>query len=703
MSSFSLSWMLAWMLTALAVPVLTGCAADDPPVAVSPDGSLSIALQLEDGQPAYHVVADGDTLVASSALGLRLKEDDAPLGPFEATSMSTERHRETWTPVWGTDSTVVNDYREVTLRLRETSAPNRELEIVARAYDDGVAFRYRVPEQPNLDSFVIMNEGTQFRFADDHDAWWIPGNPDSYERIYQETPLSRIAALDSVDAGGNGGFADFAFPHSVSTPITLRSPARDRWLSVHEAALTDYAGMKLTATGGTTLESRLVPWPNGDKVRASAPHASPWRTLQVADRPGALIESHLIQNLNDPSRIDDPSWIEPMTYVGIWWGMHIGAYSWAYADDNHGATTERTKRYMDFAAEHNIDAVLVEGWNTGWERWGAADAFSFTESYPDFDLAEVVAYGQERGVKLIGHHETGGDVPSYERQMDDAFALYDSLGVGSVKTGYAGPIRPQPMYHHGQRMVNHYRDVVELAAEHQIMINAHEPIKPTGIARTWPNMVTREGVRGMEYNAWSAGNPPAHAVTLPFTRMLAGPLDYTPGIFDLLFADERPDRRVRTTLAKQLANEVILYSPLQMAADRIENYEAHEAFGFIERLPTDWAESHVLNAQIGDYVTIARREKGGPQWFVGAATNEEARTVSIPLDVLDDGRDYVAHVYGDVPGQDYATNPTDYRVRRGLVAATDTIAADLGRSGGIAIRLEPAGPADRTAYDRLRE
>jgi len=347
--------------------------------------------------------------------------------------------------------------------------------------------------------------------------------------------------------------------------------------------------------------------------------------------------------------------------------------------------------------------VLVEGWNTGWEGWGTADNFDFTASYPDFDLGEVVAYAKERGVELMGHHETGGDVPSYEKQMDDAFALYDSLGVRSVKTGYAGQIRPDGYYHHGQWMVNHYRDVVKTAAEHRVAINAHEPIKATGVSRTWPNMMTREGVRGMEWNASTdfPGNPPAHTVTLPFTRMLSGPVDYTPGVFDLVYPERRPDNRVRTTLSKQLANEVILYSPLQMASDMVENYEGHDAFSFISELPVDWAESDVLGAQIGDYVTIARREKSSPRWFVGTATNADAREVEVPLDFLTDGRTYVAHVYEDVPEQDYETNPTEYRIRRGLVTAEDVITADLGRSGGQALMLVTATPDDRETMEAL--
>ena len=699
----------ATILCALVL-VLTACQTGEQTTATSPSGALTIDLALHDGQPHYSVVAYGDTVVAPSPMGFTLKGDDAPMGGFAITGTSARSHNETWTPVWGTDSTVTNHYNEVSVQLRETEAPNRELHVVARAYDDGVAFRYRFPEQDGIDSLNIMAENTHFRFTEDHDAWWIPGNPDSYERIYMETPLSDIARLDSVDAGTGEGalqFAQFAFPHSANTPVTLRSPDADLWMAVHEADLTDYAGMILEANedAPTTLTSLLVPWPDGVKVKATVPHASPWRMLQIAQRPGALVESHLMQNLNEPSKIEDTSWIEPMTYIGIWWGMHLDVYSWGYEGGNHGATTERTKDYLDFAADHGIDAVLVEGWNTGWEGWGTADNFDFTESYPDFDLGEVTAYADGRGVQLMGHHETGGDIPSYERQMEDAFALYDKHGVRSVKTGYAGSIRPDGYHHHGQWMVNHYRDVVRLAAEHNVMINAHEPIKGTGISRTWPNMMTREGVRGMEWNASTdfPGNPPAHTVTLPFTRGLAGPIDYTPGVFDLTYPELRPNNRVRTTLSKQLANEVVLYSPLQMASDMIPNYRGHDAFEFIERVPADWSASHVLNAQIGDYVTIARREAGSARWFVGSTTNETARALDVPLSFLPDGQTYIAHVFEDVPDQDYETNPHDYRIRRVLVSSDDTLTADLGRSGGQAVALVPATDEDRQQYEALEE
>lgn len=667
----------------------------------SPNGTIHVAVLMDEGQPHYRVVFNDKVVVKPSPLGMRLRDAPPLRDGFEVVDIARAHVNEDWTPVWGTDAVITNHYHEMTVALEETGAPARCMDLVVRVYDDGVAFRYAWPEQPTLGDFQITAEETTFRFAEDHTTWWIPDDYDGYEWVYHKTPLHAIreeaaavsynAYLEEEEVGKPVAVVSKRdVPGAVNTPVTLRSPDGDVYLSVHEANLTDYAGMTLQASPDDpqTLVSNLVPWPDGVKVKASTPHRSPWRTIQIADTPGDLIESHLLLNLNPPSKIEDPSWIEPMTYVGIWWGMHLEQLSWG-RDGTHGATTARTKRYMDFAAEHNIGGVLVEGWNEGWESWGSDDAFDFTAAYPDFDLEAVAAYGTERGVALIGHHETGGDVPSYERQMEAAFQLYHDLGVKAVKTGYAGPIRPKGIHHHSQQMVNHYRRVVKLAAKHHIAIDAHEPIKGTGVERTWPNMMTREGVRGMEYNAWSVGNPPEHTLVLPFTRMLAGPLDYTPGIFDLTFNPDRPTRRVRTTLAKQLALMVILYSPLQMASDLVENYEDHDAFAFIEQLPADWSASRVLNAAIGASITIARQQKDGDDWFIGSATNETARTLDIPLDFLEANRTYRATIFEDAADADYCDNPHAWQQRRETVRAADMLQADLARSGGQAVILSP--------------
>lgn len=691
---------LSTVLTALLV---IACSSRNLQV-TSPDGDIRIDVELREGRPHYSVIAAGETVIEPSPLGLKFQNAEPLTDDLRVTDTELNAVDRTWNPVWGADSTIRNNYKELVVSLEETAPPNRRLDLLFRAYDDGIAFRYRLPEQPDLGDFDLTSEETYFRFAEDYNSWWIPANFDSYERTYRNTPISEIGDRDferTATAWEDLKFAEYTEPHAVNTPITMESPDQSRYLSVHEAALTDYAGMTLKAQSDRpgTFKSHLVPWPDGVKVKASTPHVSPWRMVQIADTPGDLIESHLMLNLNEPSRIEDTSWIEPIKYIGIWWGMHLGKFSWADGE-NHGATTDRAKRYVDFAAEHGIDAVLVEGWNTGWESWGEKDAFDFTEPYPDFDLEAVVEYGRSKGVALMGHHETGGDVVSYERQMEEAFQLYGDLGVPAVKTGYAGAIRPEGQHHHGQFMVNHYREVVKLAARHRIAINAHEPIKGTGIERTWPNMMTREGVRGMEWNASKEfpDNPPEHTLILPFTRMLAGPLDYTPGIFDLVYPEYRPESRVQTTLAKQLANLVILYSPVQMAADLPENYEGHPAFEFVERVPTDWDETRVINGAIADYITIARRR--GESWYLGSATDAEARTLEIPLDFLEAGRTYVAHVFEDGEESDYQNNPQAYQINRYLMAGEDLLKANLAPSGGQAVILEPATPEDLRRYPR---
>ncbi len=633
----------------------------------SPDGRIQILFQEEAGRISYQVAFDGEMLLEQSALGFRFKNAPDLGDNLRVEKVSRREFDETWQPVWGEESSIRNHFREMVLYLKETEEPNRRMQIVFRAYNDGVAFRYLLPRQPALQDVEITSEETRFRFAGNYTAWWIPADWDSYEHLYRQTPLSKVPG--------------------ANTPITLMTED-SIYLSIHEAALTDYAGMTLKKVAGTTseFECDLVPWPDGIKVRGTTPLKTPWRTIQIADRPGGLIESHLILNLNEPCALKDVSWIRPMKYVGIWWGMHIGKWTW-YAGPKHGATTERTKKYMDFAAEHHIPAVLVEGWNRGWESWlKQGTKFSFTESYPDFDLEEVVRYGREKGVVLIGHHETGGNVPDYERQMEAAMSLYERLGVPAVKTGYAGKILPDGQHHHGQWMVRHYRRVVEAAARHHLMIDAHEQIKPTGIRRTYPNMLTREGVRGMEYNAWSEGNPPEHTTIVPFTRMLAGPLDYTPGIFNILF-DPSGKHRVHTTLAHQLALYVVLYSPLQMAADLVENYRNHPAFRFIEAVPVNWDETRVLNGRIGDYVTIVRRQ--GEHWFLGSVTDENARRLNIPLDFLSPGQTYRANLYIDAPEADWKSNPTAYRISEQTVSATDTLTLQLAPGGGAAVTLRP--------------
>jgi alpha-glucosidase len=476
------------------------------------------------------------------------------------------------------------------------------------------------------------------------------------------------------------------------------------FLSIHEADLTDYASMTLAGSEDDTLLCDLVPWSDGVKVKASTPHRTPWRTIQIAENAGDLITSYLILNLNEPNVLGDVSWVQPGKYVGIWWGMHIDKYTWR-SGDRHGATTERAKRYIDFAAEHGFPRVLVEGWNEGWDGvWTKeGDRFSFTTPVDDFDVEAVSAYAAARGIKLVGHHETSAAVDNYERQLEDAFAYYRSLGIDTVKTGYTGWGREIERrdeegnligteWHHGQYMVRHYRGVVETAAKYHIMLDVHEPIKDTGTRRTYPNMMTREGARGQEYNAWSieGSNPPGHTTILPFTRMLAGPFDFTPGIFDLLFEEYRPDNRVNTTLAKQLALYVVMYSPLHMAADLPENYGDHPAFQFILDVPVDWQETRVLHARIGDYVTIARQDRDSEDWYVGSITDEDGRTLEMPLTFLEPGREYVAEVYADGADADWESNPLGIQVYEMSVDRDTILKLRLAPGGGQAIRLRPA-------------
>ncbi|OQW96523.1 MAG: alpha-glucosidase, partial [Verrucomicrobia bacterium A1] len=574
---------------------------------------------------------------------------------------------ETWKPVWGTAGQVRNRGSELAIRLRETNAPQREMELVFRAFDDGIAFRYILSAQSNLSEIAIASEETQFRFAGNHTAWWHAVDYDGDEKTYNTTPLADVQACN--------------------TPLTLRTEG-GLHLSVHEAALVDYASMTLVPVPGEAhaLRCDLVPWPDGVKVRATAPMTTPWRTVQLVDRAGGLLESHLLESLNAPCAIADTSWIEPMKYMGIWWSLHIGKETWA-AGATHGATTSNTTMHIDFAASNGIRGLLVEGWNTGWESWFGGATFSFTEAYPDFDLESLAKYAREKGVALIGHHETGGNIAAYESQMDAAFALYERLGIRAVKTGYAGKILPEGQHHHGQWMINHYQRVTEKAAAHRIALDVHEPIKPTGLCRTWPNLMTGEGVRGTEYEAWSDGNPPEHTTIIPFTRGLAGPIDYTPGIFAVTFPKYRADRRVHTTVAKQLALYVVIYSPLQMAADLPENYEGQPAFEFIREVPATWDETRALDAAIGDFVAVARRK--GDRWFIGVITDENARELELPLSFLDPDREYEARIFADGEEADWEKNPTPVDIRAQTVRRDDTLRAKLARSGGQAIILSP--------------
>ena len=647
---------------------------NDEVVVKSPNQDVSLKFNLEEGAPNYQLLYQSEELIKPSSLGFKFKDQPALSGGFELVDVKRKEVNNSWEPVWGQKSKIKNHYQQLTVHLQEKKDLQRQVKLVFRVYNDGLGFRYILPDQENLSQFNIVSEETKFQFANDNTAWWIQNDWNSYEYTYGETALSEMKP--------------------ASTPLTMKTP-QGTYLSIHEAALIDYAGMALNPSqkNNTTLKSNLAPWPDGSKVKGETPLKTPWRTIQIGADAGDLIESSLILNLNQPNKLEDTDWIQPMKYIGIWWAMHIRKASWSGWKSDHGATTENAKRYIDFAAEY-LDSqnqpigLLVEGWNQGWEfGWNNQN---YTTPYSDFDLKEVVNYAQEHGVEYIAHNETGGDVKNYLSQLDEAYDLYQELGIHSIKSGYVadnGLRKPAGHNHHGQWMVNHYLDAVKRAAEHQIMINTHEPIKATGLSRTYPNWMTREGVQGMEYNAWSAGNPPEHTTILPFTRMLSGPIDYTPGIFDIEFNQYQPKNRVHTTRAKQLALYPIIFSPHQMAADLPENYQGAEEFEFIKNVPVTWDETIVPQAEIGDYVTIARRK--GAEWYIGTITDEEPRQLEIKLDFLEDDQEYMAYIYEDGPQADYESNPTDVAIRKIKVSADDVLSASLIKSGGQAVRLVP--------------
>ena len=594
-----------------------------------------------------------------------------------------------WELPWGEQRFVNNHYNELIVELEEKDS-GRKINICFRIFDDGVGFRYIFPEQEKMDTVIIMDELTQFCLTGDHTCWWTPGDWDIYEHLYNTTKFSEIDAL--AKANHPNLLQTYIPENAVNTPVTMHTKD-GLYLSFHEANLTDYAGMTLKVdkrnlimVSGLVGSDRL-----GYKVKKVIPFNTPWCTIQISEDAKGLIESKLILNLNESNRLRNISWIKPQKYIGIWWEMHIGKSSWDYESGRHGATTENAKKYIDFAAANNISAVLVEGWNTGWGLNVKENRFDFVTPYPDYNLKEVLRYGKERGVELIMHHETFAAPRTYEKQLDTAFALMKRLGIHSVKTGYVGRIMPEGEYHHGQWMVNHYRKVVEKAAEYEIMVDVHEPIKPTGLRRTYPNLMSGEGLRGQEFNAWSSdgGNPAEHLTIVPFTRMLAGPIDYTPGIFDIKFDKYKPNNQVNTTLAQQLALYVVIYSPLQMAADLPENYIDHPAFQFIRDVGVDWDTSIVLNGEIGDFITIARKERNTDNWFLGSITDENARKINISLNFLDRKLQYDAKIYSDDVNSHWDKNPTAYKIERRTVNNSNTIELNLAPGGGTAISFIP--------------
>jgi len=669
------------------------CARDSQTSVQSPDGQTEVEFMLtQKGQPAYRLIHKDAVVIDTSLLGFDFKDAPSMNEGWNVEKTVRSKANNTWEMPWGEQKEVVNHYNQITISLKEENSPSRKLNLVFRAYDDGVGFRYVFPKQDNLQEVFITDENTQFNLTGDHKTWWIPGDWHIYEHLYNTTPFTGI---DATSKRNDPNLAQTYIPeNAVNTPVTMKTD-QGLHLSFHEADLTDYAGMTLKVLKDELMfQSELVGSDLRDyKVERKVPFETPWRTIQISKDAAGLIESNLIVNLNDPNKLGDIPWFEPMKYAGIWWEMHLGKSTWAIEGGKHGATTEHAKEMIDFAAENNIGGVLVEGWNTGWNRWiGFEDregVFDFVTPYPDYDLKEVAHYAREKGVELIMHHETSAAPRTYEKQLDTAYNLMEDLEIHAVKTGYVGEIIPKGEYHHGQWMVNHYRKVLKTAAEHQVAVNAHEPIKATGIRRTYPNAITREGLRGQEFNAWASdgGNPPEHLPIVAFTRMLAGPIDFTPGIFNIKLDPYKPNNQVNTTLAQQLALYVVINSPLQMVPDLPEYYRGHPAFQFIKDVGVNWEQTDVLNGEVGKYVTIARQERGSGNWFLGSITNEKARQMDVKLDFLEPGATYTATVYSDGEDAHWDKNPTAYKIDTVKVDANTTLELDLAPGGGTAVSI----------------
>lgn len=690
----------------------------------SPNGQLQLNFSVNSqGEPVYELFYKGKAVIKPSKLGLELKNDPGLMNGFTLADTQTSTFDETWEPVWGEVKQIRNHYNEMAVTL-DQKAQDRNIIIRFRLFDDGLGFRYEFPLQKNLNYFVIKEERTQFAMTGDHKAFWIPGDYDTQEYDFTESKLSEIRGLMKSAITGNASQTQFS-PTGVQTSLQMKT-ADGLYINLHEAALVDYSCMHLNLDDKNLIfESWLTPDAVGDKGYMQAPCKSPWRTVIVSDDARDILASKLTLNLNEPCAYEDVSWIKPVKYVGVWWEMIAGKSTWAYTDDlpsvklgetdysktkpngRHGANNENVKRYIDFAAAHDFDQVLVEGWNEGWEDWFGHSkdyVFDFVTPYPDFDVKMLNAYAKSKGVKLMMHHETSSSVRNYERHMDKAYQFMVDNGYNAVKSGYVGDIIPRGEHHYGQWMNNHYLYAVKKAADYKICVNGHEAVRPTGLCRTYPNLIGNESARGTEYEAFG-GSKPFHTTLLPFNRLIGGPMDYTPGIFDtkLDFMGDLPHGQVQTTLAKQLALYVTLYSPLQMAADLVENYEKHmDAFQFIKDVAVDWDDSEYIEAEPGDYITVARKAKGTDNWFVGGITDENARTAGFTLDFLTPGKQYVAILYADGKDADYKENPTSYQIKKGIVTNKTKISVWEARSGGFALSLIEATPAEKKSVKKWK-
>lgn len=718
----------------LIFAALSGSGAAAQETLFSPDGDLKLTFRItETGAPTYSLDFKGRPAILPSGMGLELRGDAPSLvfgteieksgygdpvslyDGFELDSVKRSKFDETWQPVWGEESSIRNRYNELAVKLIQPES-KRTMIIRFRLYDEGIGFRYEFPEQEGLTYFTICEERTQFAMTGDHTAFWIPGDYDTQEYDYTESRLSQIRSLMPQAVTPNSSQTPFS-PTGVQTALQMKSDD-GLYINIHEAALIAYACMHLDLDDERfVFTSHLTPDAQGWKGYLQAPCHTPWRTIMVTDDAREILASRMILNLNEPCAIEDTSWIKPVKYMGVWWEMITGKSDWAYTRDvpsvqlgvtdytatkpsgRHAANNDNVKRYIDFAAEHGFDQLLVEGWNVGWEDWFGHTkdyVFDFVTPYPDFDIEALNDYAHEKGIQLMMHHETSASARNYERHMEAAYDLMNRYGYNAVKSGYVGDILPRGEHHYGQWMVNHYLYAVKQAAEHRIMVNAHEAVRPTGLCRTWPNLIGNESARGTEYQAFG-GSKPFHVTLLPFTRLQGGPMDYTPGIFSMEVSKLNPDNHshVNATLANQLALYVTLYSPLQMAADVPEHYEQYmDAFQFIKDVAIDWEESRYLVAEPGDVIVAARKAKDSGNWFVGGVTDENGRTVTVSLNFLDPDKKYVATLYADAPDADYQTNPEAYEIRTGVVTGKSKLDVTMARGGGFALSIREATDDD---------
>jgi glucan 1,4-alpha-glucosidase len=673
----------------------------------SPSKEIELNFKLtSEGTPIYSISYKNKPIVLESKLGLRLKNVQNLENDFQILDSKIAEFNESWKPILGEQASILNHYNELKIALIQTKT-NIKINIIFRVFNEGVAFRYDFPKQEKLNYFIISDEISEFNLTGNHKTFWIPGDFDSNEYAYNETKISEIDT-EKIDLNNGIGMKSISGKYIVQSPLMMKT-SDNLYLNIFEAAVVNYPVMHLEVdVDKFQFKSKLVPNTIGDKAYLQTPCTSPWRTIMVSDDARKIVASKIILNLNEPCKFAETSWIKPMKYVGIWWEMHVGKATWDYAGSQnaqnngelkpsgkHGATTSNTKRYIDFAAKNGFDGVLVEGWNIGWEDWFGnwkEDVFDFTTPYPDFDLQEVNDYAKSKGIKMIMHHETSSSVANYERHLDRAFNLMKKYDYPALKSGYVGRIIPRGEFHDGQTMVNHYNFVAKRAADYKLMVNSHESSRPTGFSRTYPNYICAEAARGNEFNAWSVGNPPSHETILPFTRLLGGPMDYTPGIFEIKMSkyDATKTQQVHTTLAKQLALYVTMYSPLQMAADLPENYEKYpDAFQFIKDVAVDWDESIYLEAEPGDYLTVVRKTKGKETWFLGAITDENVRSTEIKLDFLTPNKKYEATLYEDGKTAHWQNNPINYTTKTIQVTSKSKIKLNLVSGGGAAISFKP--------------